>query len=262
MIICSWHSFFHLLAESRRLPLSALAITALLAAIATGSSADGALLKSYDFNGNYSDTLGNGVDLIPLGGSIAGGRYSFLDNQGLKLTSALPSTTDYAIEFRFRVEESNVTNYNKLIDFQELGAESDPGLYQYTGGLYFYSGGPTGGTVLPNTDYTVGLARSGGTLSVYLDGALVGVPYVDFANQAVSLTNVLDFFKDDNNNSESFPGSVDFIRIHNDSSTFGLAPAFEPAASSGLPEPSSLALLSLGVLGLIRLRQRKHVQSK
>jgi hypothetical protein len=260
MNINLWHSFFSLLAESRRLPLSALAITALLAAIATGSSAEGALLKSYDFNGDYSDTLSNGVDLIPSGGSISGGRYNFAINQGLRLLTALPSTTDYGIEIRFRVED-DVVSFNKLIDFQNL--TSDSGLYQYNGGLYFYSSGPQSppGTVLLNTDHTVGLARSGGSIEVFLDGVPIAVPLVDGSNLAVPGGNVLNFFQDDNGGSEAFIGSAEFIRIHNDSSTFGLAPELAPT-SSGLPEPSSLTLLGLGVLGLIRLRPRKHLQSK
>jgi hypothetical protein len=258
MINCSWHSFFSLLAKPRSLALSACAIVALLAALASADSAQAALLKSYDFDGNYSDTLGNGVDLIPSGGSIAGGRYGFAMNQGLQLLTALPSTTDYGIEIRFRVDD-DVVSFNKLIDFQNLTA--DHGMYQYNGGLYFYSSGPQSppGTVLLNTDHTVGLARSGGSIEVFLDGVPIAAPLVDGSNLAVPGGNVLNFFQDDNGGSEAFVGSVEFIRIHNDSSTFGLAPEFAPA-SSGLPEPSSIILLSLGVLGLIRTRRRKHLQ--
>jgi hypothetical protein len=61
-------------------------------------------LASYDFNGDLTDTLGSGPDLVELGGTISGGRYSFSADQGLKLSSGLPSTTVYAIEMKLQGE--------------------------------------------------------------------------------------------------------------------------------------------------------------
>ncbi len=67
--------------------------------------ASAALIKSYDFNTNFADTLGNGSELAPFGGTISGGRYIFGFNQGLRLDSALPSTSNYAIEFKFEMTD-------------------------------------------------------------------------------------------------------------------------------------------------------------
>ena len=69
-------------------------------------------------------------------------------------------------------------------------------------------------------------------------------------NQAVSTANILNFFEDDldTGQSEAFNGSVDFIRIHNDSSTF-----------STVPEPSTIVLIGLSILGL-QLRKRQSNQ--
>lgn len=200
------------------------------------SEAQAALLKSYDFNGNLSDTLGNGVPLTSAEGSISGGRYSFPNNQGLRLTSALPSTTDYGIEMRLRVDDS-VDGYNKLIDFQDLS--SDLGLYILNGQITFYTLSSRFGRVSVGTDFTLGLARSLGSIEVFLNGTSLFTA-ADTSNQAVPLSNVLNFFIDDNQTTtgqlESFAGSVDFIRIHNDSSTFGTEPTV-------VPEPTSLTFL-------------------
>jgi PEP-CTERM motif len=210
--------------------------------VCTDSSQAG-IIKSYDFDGGLSDTLGNGVNLIASGGTISGGRYSFTANQGLRLTSALPSTTNYGIEFRFRVNDSTA-GYNKLIDFQDLA--SDLGLYVLSGQLDFYTVGPAAGSILLNTDYTVGLSRSGGSIQLFLNGVSLFTA-ADGSSQAVSAANILNFFEDDvgTGQFESFAGSVDFIRIHDDSSTFGQSLAF-----TSVPEPSTFAIWCLGAIGM------------
>ena len=139
------------------------------------------LIKSYDFTSGLSDTLGNGVDLTASGGTVSGGRYSFSANQGLRLTTALPSTTDYGIEIKVQMNDS-LANFNKLIDFQDLTV--DLGLYQIDGQLFFYTVGPAVGSVSLNTDFTVGLARSGGSIELFIDGSLLSTT-ADGGGQAV-----------------------------------------------------------------------------
>ncbi len=210
--------------------------------MAISLSTNAALIKSYDFNGNLEDSLGNGLTLTDSGGVIGGGRYSFLSNQGLRLASALPSTTDYGIEIRLQINDS-VAGFNKLIDFQDLA--SDLGLYELNGTIDFFTTGPNMGSVALNTDFTVGLARSGGQIEVFLDGISLFTA-ADGSNEAVPIANVLNFFEDDFHTSqgEAFAGSVDFIRIHNDSSTFGTNP---PAST---PIPATLFLLVVGLAGI------------
>jgi hypothetical protein len=73
----------------------------------------------------------------------------------------------------------------------------------------------------------------------------------DLSGQAVSAANVLNFFEDDDgatSQRESFTGSVDFIRIHDDTGTFGDVP--------NVPLPAALWLLltAVGVVGCVRAR--------
>lgn len=209
------------------------------------ASANATLIKSYDFNGDLTDTLGNGVSLTSSGGTVGAGRYSFAANQGLRLTSALPSTTDYGIEIAFQINDS-LSGFNKILDFQDLA--SDIGLYELNGGIDFYTVGPSAGSVILNTDFTIGFARAGVNIEVFLNG--VSLFSVADGGQAVPGANILNFFEDDfaTSQGESFAGSVDYIRIHDDSTTFGTAPLI--SAPLSVPEPATLLLMSLGLAGL------------
>ena len=222
----------------------------LLAAFASADIAESALINSYDFNGDLTDTLGNGVDLTASGGTVSGGRYSFTANQGLRLTSALPSTTDYGIEIKLQMNDG-LSGFNKLIDFQDLA--SDFGLYVHDAALQFTDFTPKIGSVSLNTDFTVGLARFGGSIELFLNGSSV-FNGADSGTRAVPFSNILNFFEDDINfgKKESFIGSVDFIRIHDDSSTFGTDP-------NVIPEPSTFCVWALlGIVGAsVHWRRRR-----
>ena len=58
-------------------------------AVTMSAPVHSALIKSYDFDGDYTDTLGNGDNLVASGGSISFGMYNFDLNQGLRLNNAL-----------------------------------------------------------------------------------------------------------------------------------------------------------------------------
>lgn len=241
-------------AEACHLLLKALAIVTLFALSSATDLAQAALLKSYDFNGNYSDTLSNGVDLVASGGTISGGRYNFGLNQGLQLVNALASTSNYAIEIKVRVED-DLTSYNKIIDFQNLS--TDQGVYEQSGGIIFYGVSGASGSVSLNTDFTLGVERTGGTVNLFLNGSQIFTG-ADVSSYGIPVGNILNFFEDDNATSqgESFVGSADFIRIHDDASTFDTEPEFfTPSAVA--PEPTTLALLVLG-MGSRAIKRRKR----
>lgn len=223
----------------------------ILLGLFTSLSANAALLKSYDFDGGLTDTLSNGNTLIASGGSVVGGRYDFTNNQGLKLTSALADTSDYGIEIKMQINDS-LGGFNKVIDFQDL--TSDNGLYFLAGKLNFYAlSGSVGSSLTLNTDFTVGLARSGGMLELFLNGTSLWSG-ADSTGYGISASNILNFFEDDNatNQNESFAGSVDFIRIHDDASTFGsmITPP------NAVPVPAALIMFAPALLGFLGFRRK------
>ncbi|MEX2453179.1 MAG: LamG-like jellyroll fold domain-containing protein, partial [Rhodospirillaceae bacterium] len=187
--------------------------------LAGAAPASATLVKSYDFNGDLTDTLGNGADLVSFGGSLAtSGLYTFSGNQGLRLDAALVDTSTYAIEMKVQMT-SNGSFWKKLIDYQNL--TSDMGLYIRSSSLHFYNASATGAVGIPVlTDAVITLTRDDATdlVSGYVDGALQW-SFVDSGNLAVSASNVLHFFIDDNFGPENFPGSVDYIRIYDTSDT-------------------------------------------
>ncbi|MCW8865536.1 MAG: LamG domain-containing protein [Colwellia sp.] len=226
-------------------------IFALTYAMLLSSTASAALIKSYDFNNDLSDTLNNGVDMIASGGTLSGGFYNFSANQGLRLTDALDDTMDYAIEMRLQIEDSTAS-WNKLIDFQDL--TSDNGLYVLNSEIDFYVSGVNilGGQINTNEFFNIAFVRSAGVITTFLNGIELS-PFVDSSDQAVPMDNILNFFEDDfaTGQGEAFIGAVDYIRIHGDETTFGDEP--DP---QDVPEPTALFLMGLGLLG-IRLSRQK-----
>lgn len=230
---------------------SALAGLAVLCAV----PAQAALINSYDFTSGYSDTLGNGNDLQSFGGAVANGVYSFGPGQGLKLTNALANTASYGIEFGLTVSDFGGGAFDKLVDFQNRA--TDQGFYLDGQKLRFYSYAATSGQVDAGQSVVIGLERKNDQFRFFLNNQEIASGIVDANDWGISSANILHFFMDDTRQgTETFAGSSDFIRIHDDASTFGQGPLVNQPAPVPLPAALPLLVAGLGALGLVRARRR------
>ena len=201
--------------KTRKLFLSAMLVT-VVAAVDFGSAGASAatLVHVYELEGDFLDSLG-GPALVPNGGTLGVNRYTFGANQGLSLTNGLVDTSDYSIVVVFEFDSLSPT-WKKVIDFQQLS--EDFGVYIEDDALSFFTlfsspGGPD--MVTANTDSQIVLTRDSATQTVsgYLNGVLQWTS-ADPTGQAVSISNVLNFFEDDFDDLEAQSGSVDSIAIH------------------------------------------------
>jgi hypothetical protein len=164
----------------------------------------------YTFDANVADQYG-GPALVADGGTVAGGRYTFGANQGLRLINGLADTSTYSVAMTFEVDSLSPF-FKKVIDFQDL--TSGNGLYLVGAQLQLYPGGIGQTSVSANTDCKMVLVRDGSTgiTSIYLNGVLEQA-YSDFVSSvAVPSTNVLRFFE--GGFFEVVGGSVDVIAMY------------------------------------------------
>lgn len=206
---------------------------------ANQANADLILYSQYNFNGNFTDSMGNSSDLVTIGSpNFNSGKLDFGLSDGVTLNSSL-FAGDYRVEFDASFTDLNA--YKKLLDFQDRSA--DRGFYFQSGVLTFYPSLGTGSTTVNlNIQHTIGLEKIGSNVTAYLDG----IQQFTFASpsEVTPSSNNLHFFVDDFvTGSEGSIGSVDSIRLY----------------VTAVPEPSSLFLAGIaGSLFVTRFRVRKR----
>ena len=198
------------------------------------------LVRLYNLNGTLTDALG-GPTLTADGGTLAGGRYAFGANQGLRLDHGLADTRNYSIELVMQYADL-APFYKKLIDFNQRA--SDFGLYVSNNLLNLYPGGVGTDTIAANTDFHLVLTRDGasGATRLYLNGVLQNI-YVGFVSDvAIPPDNVLVFFEDDTETGygEAQAGSVDYIAVYD--GALSAADVTALALASGSTSPSSVTV--------------------
>jgi hypothetical protein len=224
--------------------------------------AEAAVLKNdYLLNGNFSDFLGNGADLVSNGGTIETTGYEFGANQGLSLSNTI-NAANYTIQMLFSID--NVSGYRKLIDFKNL--TSDRGVYNFNTAPSFYpfaAGASNNITAGSLTNLVVTRDSATNAFTGYING-IQQISFADTGSDATfnAINNIARFFRDDSATSgvESSSGFVDRIRIWD-----GALNATEVATldnSEPVPEPLTiLGTLVAGGMG-VTMRLKKRVQEK
>ena len=188
------------------------------------------LFNSYDFSGDFTDSLGNGDDLIPdnvATSSFGGGMWTWTATTqpggGVIMDTVNTITDHYSISIRFMYTEVG-PSWRKIISFKDQS--DDNGFYFYGGQLQFYPYGDLGATTFPantmielvvtrdNTDNTVSayVVDNEGNLTLEIqvqDTLLSTIP------QEVAGKSRFRFFQDDMDvTGEWTPGgTVDWIRV-------------------------------------------------
>lgn len=209
------------------------------------------LVHTFLFNNSLADGTGSAT-MTANGGSLTATQYVFGANQGLTLTGAANSLSDYSIEMEFNL--ATVSGFNKILDFKNL--TSDRGLYVAFGGIRFFDLA-TGGSIAANTPVRVVLTRTAATdeLRVFVNGA-TAFTVADPLGRGI-FTGPLQFFRDDNGGSEASAGAVDLIRVYNGALTAAEVESLTSPGPSEVPEPATLAITGLGLASLAMLKKRQ-----
>ena len=233
------------------------------------------LIHLYNLNGSFADAFGG--PSLTAGGSAGAGTlgsttYTFGANQGLSLSSALPSNSTYSLLLDFSFEQ--LSSFRKIVDFKAL--TSDTGLYNLNTALNFFpvTTGPAGAF---EANVLKRLVITRDASSSQFTGYVNGLPQLTFVDSGALATftgtnSIINFFNDDAGTAgEASAGLVDRIAIYNTalSAAEVLAlngpgeisgPRVVPPPTNGVPDTgSTMAMLGgvFGVLGAMAHRFRR-----
>ena len=242
--------------------------------LASSLGAQVVLLSRYNFEGDFSDLLGNSGSLISNNTSAEsfvpdGWTWNAIINPGggliMDVDGALADNYSIGLRFEFDLV---APSWRKIIDFKERAI--DTGLYFLNGNIQFYPVTP-GSTALSNNtflDLIITRDQSTGLVSVFLNGSTSAeTSFIDSGLNAVALLTGSSkarfiFFQNDLvNTGEWTPGGTVRRILVWDAPLIGpseLTTGFNSLATA-IPEPSSFAMvIGLFAIGVVLFGRRRH----
>jgi hypothetical protein len=234
-------------------------------------SASAALVAQYEFNGNFNDSSGNGLNGTPNGNAKVENGYLVLDNTAgqpssyvdlgdnpayFDITTAITLAAWVIPDIEIAKDKPIVQNGDEV----GIKVKSNDTLEMYFHGsnLSWYVTNIPPATVADmfadgKFHHVAGTYDSAvGELKLYVDGLLRATntsPAVIPIGTLINLsTHPVNIGRDSKNTTRLFTGKIDDVRIYNQALTGAEVMAL-------IPEPATVAMLGLGGLALLRRRK-------
>lgn len=205
----------------------------------------------YNLNNSYADVYG-GPSLSPIGGVLSSGGFTFGFNEGLSLTGVVGSAYTIAIRSSF----DDITSWRRIIEYQSR--TSDNGVYSFDGQANFYPYQLGANAVYAPGQLALSIFTrdATGLFSAYVNGAFQYSFLDTNGDGLVDAGNTVNFFQDDLAvPNEASSGYVNYIATWDYALSAREAGSFQPGV---VPEPASVALVAVGLLGVLAaVRRRK-----
>jgi hypothetical protein len=176
-------------------------------------------VHSFEFNGNFEDSLSNKIIENPFGGTVTSTTYVFDEGQGLKLNNPSVSNDVHSVEMCLKVDDNS--DWRKLVDYHNR--IDDEGLYVNPDDrIDFYDADlESAKVILDDTFFHVVVTSGGGQqgvrdITVFVDG-VEEYSFADIYRDAkISESDILWFVIDDTDTTdEDTIGTLNYLNIYN-----------------------------------------------
>lgn len=233
--------------------------------------ANAGLINEYTFDGNANDSSGNGYHGL-LGGDASFGAGIFgqslqLDGSGDFVSVDMPTQTfsSFTIEAWFNSNNSTPSDSSHLVSFNDannflvLWNLTSTSIDGWSSGLSSINlSGRLLNPLVANTWHHSAFSYDGSQTKMFVDGILVSSNTVTGTLAPIGGANKLAIGSRYDLSSQYFSGKLDNVRIYDEALEQSLLGFYTDGTVMDVPEPSTLAIFALGMIGLASRRFNKE----